>query len=177
MAQEVNHNRQKIYDEDQQITAYIAYQLEGHNAEAVERVTGIPAPTIRRWVKRWEAEGYVPGQTAYVDKTVAGFIGKATKIRDMALAQMEKEVKNAKNLNQLITVVDKLDNKIRIASGQATSIVEERKVDASELSAALAKYIDSAAQATIERHEIVVDADVFEEQVLGLPKSTPTEKE
>lgn len=176
MAQAVNHSRNKKYTEDEQISAYIHYQLEGHNAAAVARITKIPAETVLRWVKRWEAEGYVPGHSAYVDKTVSGFVGKATKIRDMALAQMEKEVKNAKNLGQLITVVDKLDNKIRLASGQATSISEERKVSEGDLTAALAKYIDSAAQETIARHEIVVDADVFEEQVLGITKGTP-EKE
>jgi len=178
MGQEVNNVRQKDYSEDDQITAYIAYQLEGHNASAVERVTNIPAPTIRRWVKRWNEEGYIPGESAYVDKTVAGFIGKATKIRDMALEQMEKEVKNATNLNQLITVVDKLDNKIRLAKGQATNITEERQVSAAEVGSALEKYLNSIGNETIERHEIVIDAD-FEEQVLGIeaPKDTPDTKE
>lgn len=177
MAQEVDNQRYKEYTPEVEVNTYIAYQLEGHNAAATERVTGVPAPTIRRWVKRWNDEGFVPGAEAYADQTVAGFVGKATKIRDMALAQMEKEVKSAKNLGQLMTVVDKLDTKIRLASGQATSISEERKVDASELTEALAKYLNSAAQQTIERHGIVIDVD-FEEQVLGIEsaKDTP-EKE
>lgn len=164
------------YSEDEKIAAYIQYQLEGHNASAVERILHIPATTVRKWVKEWDATGFIPGEAAYVDKTVSGFIGKATKIRDMALEQMEKEVKNTKNMSQLIAVVDKLDNKIRIASGQATSIVEERKVDANELTAALARYIDSAANATIDRHNVVADVN-FEEQVLGIPANTPDKKE
>lgn len=163
------------YSEEQKVSTYIAYRLEGHNAEAASRVTGVPAATIRKWVSEWNATGYIPGQEAWVTQTVQGFADKATKVRDKALARLEKQIDKAENIGQIVTVIDKLDNKIRLTAGQATSIVEERKIDADAISAALAKYIDEAAQATIERHEIVIDAD-FEEQVLGIESGdTPLE--
>lgn len=174
---QANNVRYNTYTPEQEITAFIAYRLEGHNASATERVTGIPAATILRWVKRWKEEGFEPGNEAWMEQTFEGFAGKAVKIRDKALARLEKEIDNTSNVGQLMTVVDKLDNKVRLTAGQATSIVEERKIDAEQISAALAKYIEEAAQATIERHEIVYDADKFEEQVLGIEaKSTPETK-
>lgn len=160
------------YSEEDKVAVFIAYRLEGCNASATEHVTGVPAPTIRRWVKEWNATGFIPGNEAWVEQTFNGFAGKAVKIRDKALARLEKEIDNSNNIGQLLQVVDKLDNKVRVSAGQATSIVEERKVDADSISAALVKYIEAAAQATIDRHEIVYDAD-FEEQVLGI-ESTDT---
>lgn len=159
------------YTEDQKVSVFIAYRLEGNNAEAASRVTNIPAPTIRRWVNEWNKTGFVPGMEAWESQTVSGFAGKAVKIRDKALARLEKQIDKAENVGQIMTVIDKLDNKIRLTAGQATSIVEERKIDAEQISAALAKYIEEAAKATIDRHAIVYDAD-FEEQVLGI-ESTP----
>lgn len=178
-SQEVS-NRYSTYTQEQEVEAFIAYRLEGNNAEATSRALDIPAPTIRRWVKRWKEEGFVPGNEAWMEQTFEGFAGKAVKIRDKALARLEKQIDKADNIGQLMTVVDKLDNKVRLTAGQATSIVEERKVDAEAISAALVKYIEEAAERTIQRHEIVVDAD-FEEQVLGIesnaPKDTPDTKE
>lgn len=175
--QTVDNVKYATYSEEQRVSAFIAYRLEGNNAEAASRVTDIPAPTIRRWVAEWNANGFIPGMEAWNEQTVSGFAGKATKIRDKALARLEKEIDNASNIGQLMTVVDKLDNKVRLINGQATSIVEERTISADQISAALAKYIDEAAQATIARHEIVIDAD-FEEQVLGIESGdTPLTKE
>lgn len=166
MGSEVS-NRYSKYTQEQEVEAFIAYRLEGNNATAASRMVNIPAPTILRWVKRWKDEGFVPGAEAWTEQTFEGFAGKAVKIRDKALARLEKQIDKAENIGQLMTVVDKLDNKVRITAGQATSITEERKIDAEAISAALVKYIEEAADATIIRREIVVDAD-FEEQVLGI---------
>lgn len=171
----VDKIRYQTYSPEDEVLTYIAYQLEGHNASAASKATGVPADTIRRWVVRWNREGFEPGESAYVDKTVKGFIGKATKIRDMALARMEQAIPETKNVAQLMIVVDKLNAQVRLASGQATSIVENREIDVAEITSVLAKYLEDTASSTIERHNIVVDVD-FEEQVLGL-ENTPETKE
>lgn len=176
-ANTVDKVRYATYSQEDEVTVFIAYRLEGNNAEATSRVTGIPSDTIRRWVKRWREEGFAPGQEAWMEQTFDGFAGKAVKIRDKALARLEKKVDTADNIGQLMTVVDKLDNKVRLIAGQATSIVEERKVDAEQISAALVKYIEEAAAATIARHEIVYDAETFEEQVLGIERTPEQPKE
>ncbi len=170
-----NPVRYAKYSQEDELAVFISYRLEGNNAAAASRVTGVPAITIRSWVKRWKDEGFTPGEDAWVEETIHGFTGKATKIRDMALSQLEKKIPEAKNIGQLMVVVDKLNNHIRVAQGQATSITEH-KINEHEVSDALKNYLENAAQATIERHEIVIDAD-FEEQVLGIPENTPDEKE
>lgn len=169
MPQEITHKKNSAYTQEDEVAVFIAWRLEGENAAAASRVTGVPAPTVRAWVQRWQRDGFTDGELQLIEATAQASIVKANKAITMIMDRIIELVPESTNLGQLVTAFDKMNAHIRLAQGKATVIREDRKIDSDQISDSLKKYLDSMGPDTAQRaNEIVIDVELVDQPLKRL---------
>lgn len=166
MPNEITAKRNNKYTKDDEIGVFIAWRLAGENAAEASRVSEIPLPTVRSWVKRWKTEGFSDGENQLIEAEVSKTIAKAGRIVDKALDRLEEVIDGTENVGHLIAAVDKLSAHIRLAQGKATVIREDRSVDTNAVTDGIKAYLESMGGATVQRamEVITLDEDAIMEQ-------------
>lgn len=159
MPNEISNKRNAKWTKDDEISVFIAWRLAGENAAEASRVSEIPLPTVRSWVKRWKSEGFSDGENQLIEATVNKTIAKAGRIVDAALDRLEEVIKDTDNVGHLIAAVDKLSAHIRLAQGKATVIREDRQIDSHSVTDAVMAYLEGMGGATAQRANEVIDLD------------------
>src|SRR5882672_11209664 len=102
---EITAKRNNKYTKDDEIGVFIAWRLAGENAAEASRVSEIPLPTVRSWVKRWKTEGFSDGENQLIEAEVSKTIAKAGRIVDKALDRLEEVIDGTENVGHLIAAV------------------------------------------------------------------------
>jgi hypothetical protein len=126
-------------------------------------------------VREWEESGPPPEIEGKVADAAYEFVNHANRVREQAMLKLEELIPDAevKQLGTLATVVGIMDDKIRLATGLATKRTENTYVlpsknDVQELMGAFVEGIVSAAE---DRSNEIIDVEVVEQPVLGLPNT------
>lgn len=159
MPNEITAKRNAKYTKDDEIAVFIAWRLAGENAAEASRVSDVPLPTVRSWIKRWKADGFSDGENQLIEAEVSKTIAKAGRIVDKALDRLEEVIESTENVGHLIAAVDKLSAHIRLAQGKATVIREDRSVDTTSVTDGIKAYLESMGGATVQRAKEVIDID------------------
>jgi transposase-like protein len=143
--------------------------ISGGNVLRACRETGVPQQTVRNWKKKWDVEGG-PNEgiaDAAESKVIPGFVKMASTVRDEALKKIHELLPktDVKDLAKLATIVGIMDDKVRLASGLATSRKEvQHSLPSPEEMRALGKgYAAGAISAALERDEAIIDAEVVQQ--------------
>lgn len=174
MPNEINSKRNAKYTKDDEIAVFIAWRLAGENAAEASRVSDVPLPTVRSWVKRWKTDGFSDGENQLIEAQVSKTVAKAGRIIDLALDRLEDVVGDTDNVGHLIAAVDKLSSHIRLAQGKATIIREDRQIDTGTISDSIVKYLEGMGGATVQRANEVIDLN--EDEIMeqpAIPARTP----
>ncbi|MCC6382829.1 MAG: helix-turn-helix domain-containing protein [Dehalococcoidia bacterium] len=150
------------YTDDDRARGFLALTIHDGNVKRVARETGIPESTVRRWKQEWERDG-VPEIVHEIAAQDAGeFVDDAVRVRDKALAEIERKIPDAKT-SELITVVGVLDDKITRAKGLAThrTEVKHELPSPEEITAALSAAMQGALSAARHR-AATIDGEVIE---------------
>lgn len=169
MPKEITHKKNSAYTLEDEVDVFIAWRLSDENANEASRVTGVPAATIRSWIKRWERDGFNDGELQLIEATAQASIVKASKAATMIMDRIIDLVPESTNLGQLVTAWDKMNAHIRLAQGKATVIREDRQINSDQISDSLKKYLDSMGPDTAQRaNEIVIDVDLVDQPLQRL---------
>src|SRR5665213_486520 len=139
---EISEKRTTKYTKDDEVAVFIAYRLNDDNAEAASRETGIPAPTIRKWTRKWELEGFSDGELQLIEKTAVETLSKASQAATIIIDRIIDIAGESTNLGQLVTAFDKMNAHIRLAQGKATVIREDRREESHTISESLRNYLE-----------------------------------
>lgn len=162
------------WTDDAKAQIYVQWIANDKNVRKTSREFNIPHGTLRYWVKEWEANGPPPEIEDKIANDAYAFVDHANRVREQAMLKLEELIPQAesKQLSAIATVVGIMDDKIRLASGLATKRTENTyvlpsKQDVQELMGAFVEGIVGAAE---DRAGEVVDVEVVEQPVVGLPK-------
>ncbi len=159
MPREITTKRNAKYTTEDEVEVFIAWRLAGENAAEASRVSEVPLPTVRSWVRRWKTEGFSDGENQLIEATVNKTVAKAGRIVDLALDRLEAVIGETDNVGHLIAAVDKLSAHIRLAQGKATVIREDRSIDTGTVQDSIIKYLEGMAGATTQRANEVIELD------------------
>ena len=161
-------NRTSKYTDAEKSRAYVIWMTNGNNLRGTERESGVPRSTLRDWIADWEMNG--PPDTEQVEPAVMGFVDEATRVRDKALAELERSLPNA-SPSALISIVKELTDRINVASGLATSRVEHAHSlpPAEEIKELVQGFVTGVAEAAQRRREEIIEAEVVEQAPRALP--------
>lgn len=154
----------RIYTDEDRARAYIVYTANGGNVKRTSRDAGVPSTTLRDWVKEWETD---PPAVDLVQQAAGDFLVDAERVRDAALATLEKKLGDA-TPSALVATVGMLTDKINLTKGLATSRSETVHAlpPPEEIAAALTAAFQGALQAAKDRDQEIIDAEVIEPPAL-----------
>jgi transposase-like protein len=162
------------WTDDAKAQIYVQWIANDKNVRKTSREFGIPHGTLRYWTKEWEANGPPPEIENKIMNDAYEFVHHANRVREQAMLKLEELIPDAevKQLSAIATVIGIMDDKIRLASGLATKRTENTyvlpsKSDVKELMGAFVEGLIGTAQ---DRANEVIDVEVVEQPVLGLPK-------
>lgn len=152
----------RIYSGEDRARAYVVFTANGGNIKRTARDASIPVTTLRDWVRDWEA-GDIP-DVSIVQQAAGDFLTDAERVRDKALAELERKLGDA-TPSALVTTVGVLTDKINLTKGLATSRTETVHALPSpdEMAALVAGAFQAAIQAAEQRDLEIIDAEVVAE--------------
>jgi len=156
------------YTDEDKAKGHLALQVNAGNVLRSSRDTGIPEATLRDWKKSWEKDGVPIEILEYAEQFASDFVEDATRVRDLALAELEKAIRSGDlKSEKLITVVGVLEDKIRLGKGLATSRHEtvQKLPDASELREVLGGYIAETMRDAAQRED---DINEVEDEIIPI---------
>jgi len=159
------------YSAEQKAQVFTILEVNGGNVKRTALETGIPRSTIRRWHEDWKADKNLPSLEE-LEQSSGDFIQDAERVRNKALAEMERKLPNA-TAPQLATVVGVLDDKIARAKGLASRVEHEHRIalpSAEEITERLLALQEAARANASRRDAEIVDAELVEHK--ALPVST-----
>ena len=166
---------QRLYGDEDKAMVLVALAVNNGNVLRSSRDTGVPQQTVRNWKMESEAGDTKQAVSIMSIEAAGDFAERAASVRDKALQQLDDLIPHAdvKDIGKLATIVGIMEDKIRLAMGLATSRTEVAHTlpDPEELRKALAEYTQEAVSAALERDAVIIDAEVVEQPVLGLPAS------
>ena len=155
----------KVYSDEQKAAAFLAWTVNNGNVRRSARDSGVPESTVRDWVKVWKVDGPEPELLEITNKIAGDFVDEATRVRDKALASLERSIDSGELKDEkLITVVGVLEDKIRLGKGLATSRSEtiQPAFDVNEIKELLADYVVNTLADTKQRKNEMFEAGVEE---------------
>lgn len=154
------------YTDEQRARAYVVLTTNQGNIKRTARDTSLPESTIRRWRDEWEEDG--PPDTSLVAEATGDFVQEAERVRDAALAEMERKIPAA-TPSALVAMVGMLTDKIALARGLATSRSEtvHSLPPAEEIARTLGAVLQGALAAAQSRSEDIIDAEIVEQAPAG----------
>ena len=162
--------RKSRFSEAQQADVMLSLQVSQGNVKRTARETAIPESTVRRWKKKWDAEG-IPPALLEVSKTVVGdFTVRAKQLRQSAVDRLAGALDAGEGKPaQLITVIGVLTDKINLAEGFATSRQEHVQQVALPSPEETAKFVEDTYTA-LEERQATIDGTAREPAVPALAK-------
>lgn len=150
------------YGEGDRARAYVTLLTLDWNIKGTARETGIPQTTIRRWAEEFRVN---PPDVDKVTEVAEDYVVRATRVRDAALAELERKIPQATPA-QLVSAVGLLNDQIRVAEGLATSRSETVHTlpSADEIRATLGAVFQQALESAKAREGEIIDAEFTEEQ-------------
>ena len=171
-------NARRFTDEDKaRILTVLA--ANGGNVKRTARECDVLPATIRRW-REQDAHGQGP-PAEKIAAAVDSFAADAERLRNTALEKLEALVNSgAVSARELITTIGVLDDKLRLAKGLPNSKVEHKHSlptgeELATFQAAALDFVQAGIKAAQERHDVIVDAELVEEDAAdrpGLPAPT-----
>lgn len=167
------------YTDEDKAAVFTQLTVNKGNVLRTSRETGVPQQTVRDWKKEWETRG-VPAPVEEIAEEIAGeFVETALRVRDKALAQIELLIPDtrASDIQKLATIVGILEDKRRMAEGLATKRTEVTHTLPSpeEMRDLMSGFVSGAVEAARERDAVIIDAEVVEQPLLGLPAEVSTQ--
>ena len=163
------------WTDDAKAQIYVQWIANNRNVRKTAREFGVPHGTLRYWVKEWEESGPPEEINDKIANEAYEFVHHANRVREQAMLKLEELIPEAeaKQLSAIATVVGIMDDKIRLASGLATKRTENTyvlpsKQDVKEL---VGTFVEGLVSAAEDRANEIIDVEVVEQPVLGLPKS------
>ncbi len=92
----------RTYSDEDKARAYVAWVTNDKVMRRTARTTGIPQTTLRQWITEWEEQGPPIEQAEKIAEIATDFVQEATRVRDKALAELEKKIPTAKP-SELVT--------------------------------------------------------------------------
>lgn len=164
----------RVYTEDDHTTVYTILNSNGGNVRRTSIETGIPQRTIRNWKEAWEKDGFPEELLEQAAEVNNEFIDNMERVRHKALILMEQQLHEAKP-NQLAVIFGILDDKIRLASGLATSrteTVNNQLPPPEKMKELFISMIQGAVEAQARREEDIIDAELVETAQVALPEGS-----
>jgi len=154
------------YSDEQKARAYSLFVTNAENVKQTARELGMPSSTLRRWRDDWNRLG--PPDITEVVIATGAFLDDAERVRNLALAELERKLPDA-TAAQLVQVVGTLDDKIARAKGLADRVTEHKITlpSADDIRDKLAELGAMAQDAARRREEEIVDAEIVEPRALG----------
>ena len=161
------------WTDDAKAQIYVQWIANNRNVRKTAREFGVPHGTLRYWVKEWEESGPPDEIGDKIANEAYEFVHHANRVREQAMLKLEELIPQAesKQLSAIATVVGIMDDKIRLASGLATKRTENTyvlpsKQDVKEL---VGTFVEGLVSAAEDRANEIIDVEVVEQPVLGLP--------
>jgi transposase-like protein len=161
------------WTDDAKAQIYVQWIANNRNVRKTAREFGVPHGTLRYWVKEWEDSGPPDEIEDKIANEAYEFVHHANRVREQAMLKLEELIPQAesKQLSAIATVVGIMDDKIRLASGLATKRTETTyvlpsKQDVKEL---VGTFVEGLVSAAEDRANEIIDVEVVEQPVLGLP--------
>lgn len=158
------------YSDEQKAQVFTVLHANDGNVKRTHRETGVPISTIRRWRDDWEADRQLP-DIADIQAASDDFVEEATRIRNLALRELERKLPKATPA-QLSTIVGTLDDKIARATGLASRVEHEHRIalpSAEEITDRLLALQAAAKDSASRRDAEIVDAELVEQKALPAP--------
>lgn len=158
------------YTDAQKADVFTNLTANDGNVKRTARQTGVPVSTIRRWRDEWEADKNLPS-IEDIQKSSGDFVQDAERVRNLALAEMERKLPNATPA-QLATIVGVLDDKIARATGLAAKVEHEHRIalpSAEEITDRLLALQEAARDSASRRDAEIVDVELVEQKALPAP--------
>lgn len=155
------------YTDAQKAEAFAVLEVNEGNLKRTARDCGLPVSTLRRWRDDWEKDKNLPSIEDIVDAS-GNFTEDATRVRNLALRELERKLPNA-TAAQLVTVVGVLDDKIARATGLSNKVEHEHRIalpSAEEIAKTLLALNGAAKEAASRRQAEIVDAELVEQKAL-----------
>jgi len=159
----------RVYTDEDMARAYVVLTANGSNIKRTTRDTGIPAATLRDWRARWATEG--PPSLSMIEEAATDFVDAAARVRDKALAELERKIPTA-TPSALVATVGMLQDKINLARGLATARNEtvHSLPSGDEIRMQLQAAFAGVIQAAKARDAEIIDAEIVEVETLALPQ-------
>jgi transposase-like protein len=150
------------YTEQDRARVFVVLTANGGNVKRTARDTGLPISTVGLWKRAWEEQG--PPDVNEVEVAAGDFVDSAARVRDKALAELERKIPDA-TPSALVATVGMLQDKISLARGLATSRSET--VHALPPAEDIAKALSEAFQVAIDSARLR-DAEIIDAEVIDL---------
>jgi transposase-like protein len=162
------------WTDDAKAQIYVQWIANDKNVRKTSREFGIPHGTLRYWTKEWEANGPPPEIENKIMNDAYEFVHHANRVREQAMLKLEELIPDAevKQLSAIATVIGIMDDKIRLASGLATKRTENTYVlpSKSDVKELMNTFVEGLVSTAEDRAGEIIDVEVVEQPVLGLPK-------
>ena len=154
------------YPEAKRAEVYVILEANEGNVKRTARDTGIPPSTVRKWRDDW-ANGVGIPSTDMVKASSGEFVDEATRVRNLALVELEKKLPDA-TAASLANIIGTLDDRISRARGVADKVTEHKITLPSrdEIVEALQGLQQQAIEAAEMREQEIVEAEVVEMRAL-----------
>lgn len=155
------------YPEGDRARVYVALQALGGSVKGTAKQTGVPETTVRRWKREFETN---PPDIEQVAAEAEDYVVRATRVRDKALAELERKIPTATPA-QLVSAVGLLNDQIRVAEGLATSRHEtvHSLPSADTIRQTLGQVFQQALESSRMREEEIIDAEFQDIEQQALP--------
>lgn len=162
------------YSEADKARVYVALATNDGMVKRAARETGVPETTVRRWKEEFEKHG--PPSEGVVETVVGEFLEKAEAVQWKALQRLEEKIDaNDVTARDLITTVGVLNDKITRMKGLPSGRVDHHHhlPPAEELRELLTGLGQGALEQGRQQRAELVEAEIVEQPVLGLPAPRP----
>lgn len=165
----------RTYSNQDRAAVYAALQVNDGNIKRTARETHVPISTVRDWKREWEESGIPEPVAAVLPEVIEDIVDAFTRVRDKGLLSLERQIENDDlKGSALVAAVGMMTDKIRLYSGQATQVREERMElpPPEQLRELVAGFFSGIVVAANERADEIIEADwepADEKEVAALP--------
>lgn len=151
------------YSESDKARVYVVLTANDGNVKRTSRETGVPENTVRRWRNDFKQDG--PPPTDAVEEAAQDFVGDAERVRNLALARIEKLIPTSEKLNELNNTVGILTDKIDRARGLDTRRIEHTHhlPAADEVRELMSGFVEGMKELSRAREAEIVEAEIVEQ--------------
>ena len=158
----------RSYSDKDRAAVKLALEINKGNIKSTARDTGVPYMTVKSWKDKWEQEGVPAVVSEALAPLAEGFVDEAVQVRDMSLLKIKELLPQARiqDLRSLATLIGILDDKVRLATGLATTRSESVHihVDPEQIGNQIGAHIRASLESASVRADEIIDAEVVEQE-------------